>query len=199
MNGMSSSTSAPSDQSAFYVGTAIDSAAMNPQTAFPPYNGAGQGAHPQSMSQSPGPSSFMGPTTTLTGPNRSSGGNVGHFRPPSQANAPPASQGQWMTSVPTHMYAAAAAAAAAATVVQPPGPFTVPRPTFVNAKQYKRILMRREARARQEEYYRQKRVKAAAQESKSYQHESRHQHAMKRPRGKGGRFLTKVCFYCDSG
>ena len=70
-----------------------------------------------------------------------------------------------------------------------------PRPTFVNAKQYRRILKRREARAKLEEYYRQKRAKKADQEGKDpkpYMHESRHRHAMKRPRGPGGRFLTKV-------
>lgn len=69
-----------------------------------------------------------------------------------------------------------------------------PRPTFVNAKQYRRILKRREARAKLEEYYRQKRAKKADQEGKDpkpYMHESRHRHAMKRPRGPGGRFLTK--------
>jgi len=72
-----------------------------------------------------------------------------------------------------------------------------PRPTFVNAKQYRRILKRREARARLEEYYRQKRAIKADMEGKDpkpYMHESRHRHAMKRPRGPGGRFLTKVGF-----
>eukprot|EP00978_Attheya_sp_CCMP212_P034602 scaffold145694_cov47-Attheya_sp.AAC.3 len=129
------------------------------------------------------------------------------------------------------VYAAATAAAAAAAAVQPqipqqqqqqpvPGGAThhgtnatanaantavaaAQRPTFVNAKQYRRIIKRREARARIDEYYRQKRIAAAqAAEAeaaahggrKPYLHESRHRHAMKRPRGPGGRFLTKIMF-----
>jgi len=76
-------------------------------------------------------------------------------------------------------------------------------PTYVNAKQYRRILKRREARAKLEEFFRrQRQIKASATGNRSgngsdddkkrtYTHESRHRHAMKRPRGPGGRFLTK--------
>lgn len=74
----------------------------------------------------------------------------------------------------------------------------------MNAKQYYRILKRRVARARLEEVHRlsrQRKVQSlfffswsenAQRESSQqpYLHESRHKHAMRRPRGPGGRFLT---------
>lgn len=106
-----------------------------------------------------------------------------------------------LTNAPAATMAVAATApgSRASPVPDPPNP---QRPTFVNAKQYKRILKRRETRAILEDYFakqRAQRARRAAEEEeaqdsngrKQYLHESRHRHAMKRPRGPGGRFLTK--------
>jgi hypothetical protein len=134
---------------------------------------------------------------------------VAGFQPSGAAYVPAAPSSNnvavWMPPV-QQMYAAAAAASST------PGDVTIaqqqeqqqqqqqPRPTYVNAKQYRRILKRRDARARLEEYYRQKRTLArdadgTTSNRKRYQHKSRHLHAVKRPRGPGGRFLTKVCMF----
>lgn len=53
-------------------------------------------------------------------------------------------------------------------------------PLYVNEKQYYRILRRRQVRLRLN----------SKRKSRGYMHESRHKHAMNRPRGPGGRFLS---------
>ena len=66
---------------------------------------------------------------------------------------------------------------------------------MVNAKQYLRIIKRREKRRKlnfQSKFARGARITQKNEIiKKAYQHESRHKHAMNRERGKGGRFAGK--------
>lgn len=149
-----------------------------PQQALPPQHQA----HHSHLAQPNG--AVMGPPPALNAAIPQGHGAAG-------------AQNLWaQQAAASQMYAAAFAAmsgaAAAAEAASTPTP-AAPRPTFVNAKQYRRILKRREARAKLEEYYRKRQALLRdAKDKKPYMHESRHRHAMKRPRGPGGRFLTKV-------
>ncbi|KAF9153904.1 Transcriptional activator [Linnemannia schmuckeri] len=135
------------------------------------------------MTQSSGPTSPTGTAHPSPSP-----------APPTSSSSPQPSE----TSSSHHFDPAYASAMGGVLVVDPRmmppgyvlGQVASPRveepeePLYVNAKQYHRILKRRAARASLEAENR------LLQRGRKYLHESRHKHAMRRPRGPGGRFLT---------
>jgi len=95
---------------------------------------------------------------------------------------------QWAAAMGMHQPAMAQAAAYGgyASKVAMPQEMSEEQPTFVNAKQYRRILKRRQARAKLEQ------MRKVPSGRKPFLHKSRHEHACRRRRGPSGRFLTKA-------
>ena len=98
------------------------------------------------------------------------------------------------------LYAAATGLPTNVATQAPAGTGMGDAPLYVNAKQYNRIIKRRQSRAKFDAKLTKQREAWEAQSSpmmggspgmkRPYMHESRHKHAMRRPRGPGGRFLT---------
>lgn len=144
--------------------------------------------NPRSPPQMPGQMPPMGPQVQMA-PNSQMPGQrrMSHVGSPGMQSAQPAMNHVGRPSVAAPM----GAPPQGAVQQNQPSPEMVASsnqeesPLYVNAKQFHRILKRRVARQKLEEQ-----LRLTSKGRKPYLHESRHNHAMRRPRGPGGRFLT---------